>query len=169
MATFQYDFPYVYVGFEANLDDDNKINTFLETWNLIYAIRKPYVMIFDTRTINYINPKYTLHVRRFIRKIKKYSPQYLQYSIIISESSMIKNLLHCIFTIQKPAAPVYMCKSEFELLETHQRAQSSNSTSNSYGDFAQAKNDGTKHANEEAFLLQSVEKVVEESYECPRI
>jgi len=108
-ANYNYsNFPIVKVDFNNSINNDNEFKDFLVNWTLLYQNKKDFSFIFDTTKVGFVNPKYCFKMTKFIWKLKKFPHQYLQKSIIIVSNSYIKYLLHIIFKIQKPVAPVYL-------------------------------------------------------------
>ena len=53
-----------------------------------------------------VNPLYSFKMASFISDLKKEPIQYLKQSKIINVNSFTKYLLHLIFSVQSPVAPV---------------------------------------------------------------
>ena len=51
----------------------------------------------------------------FIKKLKKEKVQYLQKSIILVNSQIVKHMLDFIFMLQPPVAPIYITNIKSEI------------------------------------------------------
>tara|TARA_B110000305_G_C19315754_1_gene576310 strand:+ start:134 stop:700 length:567 start_codon:yes stop_codon:yes gene_type:complete len=122
IAIFEFEYPYVYITFNhEQIIDAYNLEIFFQTWLSIYNDKKPYIIIFDGTKVQYVKPGFIFKFVKFMKKLRKQEPQYLQYSIIIIDNSFIRGLMNMVFRIQKPVAPVYLCKSTDELLELHNK------------------------------------------------
>jgi len=122
IAVFEFEYPYVYITFNhENITDDHSVELFCQTWLNISNDKKPYIIIFDALRIQYVKPSFIFKIVNFMKKLRKQEPQYLQYSIIIINNAFIRGLMKMVFRIQKPVAPIYLCKSSDELLEMHNK------------------------------------------------
>ena len=81
---------------------------FMKDWINLYKKNKNFILIFDTTFMSIPNIKYCFKMAAFIKKIRKFNPQYLNRSIIIVKNKKISNLLELIFFLQSPVAPVYI-------------------------------------------------------------
>ncbi len=104
-------FPQVLVKFNGNIKDDKDYYQFINKWLELYADKKEYNFLFDTRDISLINISYAHKVSSFIKELKKLDKQWLTFSIIIVNSKFVRGLLSLIFKISKPVAPVYIVSS----------------------------------------------------------
>ena len=105
-------YPIVLITFNKYKINDNDFRNFLSDWLKLYTFRKNFMLIFDTRKMLFPHFKYSLKIMAFIKKLRKYHPQYLNRSIIIVQNKKISNLLEFIFYIQPPVAPVYLTKEK---------------------------------------------------------
>lgn len=120
IAIFEFEYPYVYITFtHANIVDDKNLEVFFDTWLDIYNEKKPYIIIFDGNKIDYAKPTFVYKFTKFMKKLRKQTPQYLQYSIIIINNSLMRGLMNMVFKIQPPVAPVYLCEDAEKLEELH--------------------------------------------------
>tara|TARA_A100001035_G_C27645677_1_gene436762 strand:- start:327 stop:857 length:531 start_codon:yes stop_codon:yes gene_type:complete len=120
IANFEFEYPYVYITFNSKqITDDINLEVFFNIWLSIYDENKPYILVFDGTYIDYAKPTFIYKFARFMKKLRAKEPQYLQYSIIIVDNSLMRGLMNMVFRIQKPIAPVYMCKSADELINLH--------------------------------------------------
>ena len=103
-------FPVVYVTFNHKIKDEKEFDLFLEEWLKLYINKKYFEFVFDTRNLK-SDIKYAIKIAGFIKLMKKQPVQYLKKSFIIVDSLFIKSLLDLIFSIQSPAAPVYIWKT----------------------------------------------------------
>ena len=105
-------FPLVKVNFGKGIKDDEDYNNFLKEWEKLYEAKKPFYFMFNTTKTGLINIKYAVKTSSFIKKIKRESEQWLQYSIIIINSDTISFLLKLVFKLSSPVSPVYIVKNE---------------------------------------------------------
>ena len=83
-------------------------NNFIEEWENLYKLKKKFIFIFNTKNVGLMPLSYSIQMSQFISKLKKEPKQYLQKSIIIVNSNIVKYMLNVIFTFQSPVAPVYI-------------------------------------------------------------
>lgn len=83
-------------------------NNFIEEWERLYKLKKNFIFIFNTKNVGLMPLSYSIQMSQFISKLKKEPKQYLQKSIIIVNSNIVKYMLNIIFTFQSPVAPVYI-------------------------------------------------------------
>ena len=83
-------------------------NKFIEEWQRLYKLKKNFIFIFNTKNVGLMPLSYSIQMSQFISKLKKEPKQYLQKSIIIVNSNIVKYMLNIIFTFQSPVAPVYI-------------------------------------------------------------
>lgn len=107
-----YNFPYVKVKFNKNIENDTDFKNFLLKWIQLYNQKEKFIFIFDTTNVGFVNPKYCFQMALFIRNLKMKKVQYLKKSYIIVNSKIVRNLLELIFIVQKPLAPVYLIKEK---------------------------------------------------------
>lgn len=112
-AEYNYDsFPIINVKLN-NVQDDEDFDNFLQEWLNLYIKQEDFTFIFDTTNVSQVPIKYSIRMADFIRNLKNdNSYHYLQKSIIIVNSSFVKNMLSLIFKLQSPVAPVYILESE---------------------------------------------------------
>lgn len=122
IAIFEFEYPYVYINFNfSRVTDDNNLELFFNTWLSVYDEKKPYIIVFDGTAVEYAKPKFIFRFAKFMRELRKQNPQYLQYSIIIINNSLMRGLMNMVFRIQAPVAPVYLCESADKLEELHNK------------------------------------------------
>tara|TARA_B100000424_G_C22905724_1_gene481750 strand:+ start:807 stop:1349 length:543 start_codon:yes stop_codon:yes gene_type:complete len=122
IAVFEFEYPYVYINFNnSNIVDDNNLELFFNLWLRVYEEKMPYIIVFDGTMIEYAKPKFIFRFAKFMKKLRKQTPQYLQYSIIIINNSLMRGLMNMVFRIQAPVAPVYLCESADKLEEIHNK------------------------------------------------
>ena len=92
-------------------------NNFIEEWESLYKLKKNFIFIFNTKNIGMMPLYYSVQMSQFISKLKKEPKQYLQKSIIIVNSNIVKFMLNIIFTYQTPVAPVYLI--ELNVIESN--------------------------------------------------
>ncbi|MBE29545.1 hypothetical protein CL646_05720 [bacterium] len=98
----------VKVTLSSYIENDMDFDIFLLKWLELYNNKKTFIFIFDTSDVGYIPLKYSLRMSIFIKNLKKQDFQYLQKSIILVNSNIVKYMLDFIFMIQPPVAPVYI-------------------------------------------------------------
>ena len=74
----------------------------------------PYIFIFDTREVGFVNIKYAFRMSSFIKQLKTSEHQYLRGSIIVTGGVWSRFLLKIIFWTQRPVAPVYLTDNNNE-------------------------------------------------------
>ena len=115
-ALFNYDkFPIIHVSFQSELHKDSDFKLFLDEWRLNNSKQKPFTFIFDTSQVSIASIKYSYQMTQFIEECKQLQYNYLQKSIIFTNSNFVKYMLSLIFTIQKPISPVYITESKDEI------------------------------------------------------
>jgi len=110
-------FPYIFIDFDRNLQNDNDFYTFTNEWLNLYNYKKPFILIFNTIHVQHVSVKYCFYMSAFIKKIRNMPIQYLQKSYIIVKSKNIMNLLDIIFYLQPPVADVFICDTIIEKKE----------------------------------------------------
>ena len=105
----------VKVTLSSPINNDMDFDIFLFKWLELYNNKRPFIFIFDTSNVGYIPLKYSLRMSAFIKKLKKQECQYLQKSIILVNSNIVKYMLDFIFMIQPPVAPVYITNNDKEI------------------------------------------------------
>lgn len=91
-----------------NKINETYFNDFIKKWKDLYKLKKKFVFIFNTKNIGLMPLSYSIQMSQFISKLKKEPIQYLEKSIIIVNSNIVKYMLNIIFTYQSPVAPVYL-------------------------------------------------------------
>ena len=116
VAIYDYtNFPVVFIDLSGTIKNENDFNDFVKKWLNLYEKKEYFELIFETKNISYVNPKYCIYTGLFIRSLKKKNPQYLKKSKIIIHNKFIYSLLKLIFFIESPVANVeiiYNNKSE---------------------------------------------------------
>ena len=101
--------------FQSELHKDSDFQLFLDEWRLNLSKQKPFTFIFDTSQVSIASIKYSYQMAQFIEECKQLQYNYLQKSIIFTNSNFVKYMLSLIFTIQKPISPVYITESKDEI------------------------------------------------------
>ena len=115
-ALFNYEkFPIIHVKFQSELHKDSDFQLFLDEWRLNNSKKKPFIFIFDTSQVSIASIKYSYQMAQFIEECKQLKYNYLQKSIMFTNSNFVKYMLSIIFTIQKPISPVYITESKDEI------------------------------------------------------
>lgn len=118
---FNYDsFPLVYIKLNKNIENDEDLDFFFNSWVNLYKKEKNFTFLFDTLECGLIKIRYAYAVANFIKLLKKNNKvHYLEKSIIIVNSQWIRYLLKSIFFIQKPISKVYIVKSKEDALSIY--------------------------------------------------
>lgn len=106
----------VKVTLSSPIKNDMDFDIFLFKWLELYNNKRQFIFIFDTTNVGYIPLKYSLRMSIFIKDLKKQECQYLQKSIILVNSNMVKYMLDFIFMIQPPVAPVYITNEDKDII-----------------------------------------------------
>jgi hypothetical protein len=86
-----------------------KLSEFLNKWEDIYNLQKKHTIIFDITNIQSPSIQCAIQLAKFIKKIKKEQEPLLQRSIIIlNENTFLRYLFRIIFSITKPASPLFV-------------------------------------------------------------
>ena len=118
-ATFDdSDFPFVKIKMTGVPADDDDFQNFINKWDSYNLTRNhyPYIFIFDTREVGFVNIKYSFRMSSFIKQLKTSEHQYLRGSVIVTGGMWSKFLLKVIFWTQRPVAPVYLTDSNDPIL-----------------------------------------------------
>ena len=99
----------------SNEINDTSFDAFLKEWLNLYHAKRDFSFVFDTTHVGYVPIKYSIRMSLFIGKLKKCYYQYLQKSIFIVNSKLVKYMLDFIFEIQQPVAPVYIIQNEIDI------------------------------------------------------
>jgi hypothetical protein len=99
-------FPMVYVDLSGNINNDEDFKLFTENWLNLYANKRDFYFIFNTKNLLGSKIKYVFYMAIFIKKIKSFKQQYLISSKILLYNNYIYNLAKFIFYIEKPIAPI---------------------------------------------------------------
>ena len=106
-------FPIINVKMTGVPENDDDFQDFLTKWDSYNYNRnnQPYIFIFDTTEVGFVNIKYSFRMSSFIKQLKASEHQYLRGSIIVTGGVWSKFLLKVIFWTQRPVAPVYLTDS----------------------------------------------------------
>ena len=116
-ATFDdSNFPYVNIKMRGVPENDEDFQNFITTWDSYNLQRNhvPYIFIFDTTEVGFVNIKYAFRMSSFIKQLKTSEHQYLRGSIIVTGGVWSRFLLKIIFWTQRPVAPVYLTDNNNE-------------------------------------------------------
>lgn len=105
-------FPIVIIEFDSSEINDENFQLFLDNWEKLYLTKKDFTLVFDTKNMSIPNLKYCFRMSMFIKKIRKFNPQYLKKSIINVKNNTICNMLEFVFYLQPPVATVYIIQNE---------------------------------------------------------
>ena len=92
----------------------NKLNhisefvLFLKQWEQLYMYEKKFTLLIDARNIKNTGLKCGLLASKFIKKLKKNNPQYLENSILIYNNKFVKHLFSFILSFENPVSPTYL-------------------------------------------------------------
>ena len=87
----------------------NYFITFLQQWENLKMYGQKYVMVLDARNIkNVANYKCVMLASKFVKRLKKQKPQYLENSFLIYNTKIILHLFRIVKTVQKPISPTYL-------------------------------------------------------------
>ena len=106
-------FPIINVKMTGVPRDDEDFQNFLTQWDSYNYNRnnQPYIFVFDTTEVGFVNIKYSFRMSSFIKQLKASENQYLRGSVIVTGGVWSKFLLKVIFWTQRPVAPVYLTDS----------------------------------------------------------
>tara|TARA_A100001011_G_scaffold137442_1_gene144983 strand:+ start:132 stop:509 length:378 start_codon:yes stop_codon:yes gene_type:complete len=108
-SKFNYDnLPIVNVEFDGIIENNNDFVFFINEWEKLYNKKEDFEFVFDTSGCGIINPKYSLYMAFYIKKLKKKPIQYLKKSTIYVYHKTILHLLNLVFYFEKPVAPVHL-------------------------------------------------------------
>jgi hypothetical protein len=99
-------FPAIRISFIGSLADDNDFQMLLGQWSVLYSLKKPFTLIFDTTQMGSVPVSYCAKMALFIRKMREESKKYLKRTIVLLDSTLVANLLKTVLSIQGPVCPV---------------------------------------------------------------
>lgn len=102
----------VYVDLIGDLTDKKEFKLFTNQWLALYRLKKPFVFVFRTAQINYVNFLFCFDMAMFIYTLKQQPVQYLKKSIFIIQNEYIRKLLSYIFYLQSPVSDIYIIEKE---------------------------------------------------------
>jgi len=105
----------VTITLNSQVENDNDFDDFLLQWLNLYNKKRMFTFIFDTSNVGFIPLIYSLRMSVFIGNLKKQKHQFLDKSIILVNSNIVKHMLDFIFMIQAPVAPVYITNNIDEI------------------------------------------------------
>ena len=105
----------VTVTLNSQVENDKDFDDFLLQWLNLYNKKRMFTLIFDTSNVGFIPLIYSLRMSVFIGNLKKQKHQFLDKSIILVNSNIVKHMLDFIFMIQAPVAPVYITNNIDEI------------------------------------------------------
>ena len=76
-------------------------------------------MIFDARELSSFSMVDIFKISQFMRKVRKYNPQYCKNTIMVIKNKYIKTLLDTVFSFQKPFTKYYLHMTELEDLDLY--------------------------------------------------
>jgi|TARA_B110000114_G_C14995880_1_gene358569 hypothetical protein len=105
----------VTVIFNSRIENEKDFDDFLLQWINLYNNKKSFTFIFDTSKVGYVPILYCLKMSAFISNLKKQKHQFLDKSIILINSNIVKHMIDIIFMFQSPIAPVYITNNIDEI------------------------------------------------------
>ena len=106
-------FPYIYVEFGENIENDEQYNEFEKDWLKCLEYDKDFMFIFDTQKMGMISVSYIYKLINFLDSIKKHNNiKFLKYSIIVVNSWYIQKMLNLIFSMHAPISTVYIVENK---------------------------------------------------------
>ena len=102
----------VYVDLIGDLTDKKEFKLFTNQWLALYTLKKPFIFVFRTAQINYVNFLFCFDMAMFIYTLKQQPIQYLKKSIFIIQNEYIRKLLSYIFYLQSPVSDIYIIEKE---------------------------------------------------------
>lgn len=102
-------FPTVNVKITNDTDiNDESYNSFMNYWEDNYRHKRHFHLFMDLESLSIPNMKLCIDFMRRQREMKKQPIQYLDYSIVILNNSIIHNILNTIWRICPPLNTVYL-------------------------------------------------------------
>ena len=110
------DFPFVKIKLCKVMNDD-EYNFIINKWLELYENKKNFILIFNSLESESISIKYIYRLVGFARKLKKLpkEEQYLKYSIVITNRTLVTTLLNIYKKLIKPISKIYVIKNIEEL------------------------------------------------------
>lgn len=107
MYEFNYKyFPIIYIKIKDKLDK-NELKLFCDEWISCYERKEYFKFIIEIDNV-FVNPSSGFFINGFIKKIKKFDPQYLELSIVKGDlGNSFVNVMKAGFKIVKPVSPFY--------------------------------------------------------------
>lgn len=103
-------YPIVEVNMKGNIKSDKEFKLFTDEWLSLFEKKRDFVLIFDTRNVGWVSPRYAFMMADFITLLKKRclvpNLEYLKRACIIVDSWWIKSLLWLIFYLEEPICPI---------------------------------------------------------------
>ena len=116
MVVDESEFPHVRV-YLATKEGQNDVPGLLNLWRKKYDDKIDFSFCFHTQHLVFPKLSDIKDLANFIKQQKKLPYQYLQYSIIIISSSVIRNAVKILFSITKPMSTVFLVKDETKAKE----------------------------------------------------
>jgi hypothetical protein len=109
-------FPNIHVNLKLDKINHRSFDEFTQKWESYDERNTPYTFIFTSEGVGLKLTKYVKKIVIFIKKLKKrkkiHNNVFLSKSIMICKNNFTKYLLKCVFSLQKPLAPVYIIENE---------------------------------------------------------
>ena len=105
-------FPIINVKMTGVPENDDDFQDFLTKWDSYNYNRnnQPYIFIFDTTEVGFVNIKYSFRMSSFIKQLKASEHQYLVVGLLTG-GVWSKFLLKVIFRTQRPLHQAYLTDS----------------------------------------------------------
>tara|TARA_X000000950_G_C13688960_1_gene567175 strand:- start:114 stop:563 length:450 start_codon:yes stop_codon:yes gene_type:complete len=111
------EFPHVRVYLVTASDGTNDVQGLLNLWRQKYLTKQDFSFCFHTEKLVFPKLSDIRDLANFIKEQKKLPYQYLQYSIIIISSRIIRSAVKMLFSITKPMSTVFLVKSDSKAKE----------------------------------------------------
>jgi hypothetical protein len=112
LATFdKTNLPKVVIKFTENKLTDDNFHEFITMWDNCDLDNSPYNFYFDftENSMSGVKLKYIVGLASFLKRKKKQSTKYLQYSVInVAKKKTLLLLLRMVFNLSAPIASVYI-------------------------------------------------------------
>jgi len=100
------DFPLIRMNL-PDITNDTVYNEIVDGMEGFYDHKKNFQLEIETKNVKEIHMRYMYRFAKFLHKLRKKTPQYLQHTTINIYENLIYNLMYTLFTfLSKPIAPV---------------------------------------------------------------
>ena len=98
--------PIVIVRFQGVPTCDGDINHYLDEMQKVYDKKEPFVVVYDTRGVGMISPRYIQMQANFMRAKEQQTRHLLLRAAVVVSSQLTRTLLNMLFKVKKPACPL---------------------------------------------------------------